>query len=298
MVEVPLLWIRYSRFPILFVGYDRECPDVLATVVQQLQIAKATEFFALLIVVPPRQAGGPAAADALRQAVADSVYRHDFVVLDRELVASIIAQNSSRRLIEIILDQGIELSTLSPYVVRGPVPGNMFFGRESEIKTISQTIQRGDHAVLGGRRIGKSSILLRLNQLFTEDPRYQPMYLDCEARYDYEDFFAGLGERLGADLESDPLAFQRAAATIRQPSTLTVVLLSEMPMNFCRSTRRPRQASSSRPFVRRLRKAHVGSSFLAAGLCIDTFATRNPPSSISASPRSSNAWRRRASRKS
>ena len=79
MVEVPLLWIRYSRFPILFVGYYRECPDVLATVVQQLQIAKATEFFALLIVVPPRQAGGPAGGRRnLRQAVADSVYRHDF----------------------------------------------------------------------------------------------------------------------------------------------------------------------------------------------------------------------------
>ena len=54
------------------------------------------------------------------------------------------------------------------------------------------------------------------------------MDLDCEARYDYEDFFAGLGDRLGADLESDPLAFQRAAATIRQPSTLTVVLLDEV----------------------------------------------------------------------
>jgi len=228
MVEAPLLWIRHSRFPILFVGYDRECPDVLATVIQQLQIAKATEYFALLIVVPPSQAGGRAAADALRQAVADSVFRHDFVVLDRELVASIIAHNSSRRLIEIILDQGIELSTLSPYVVRGPVPGSMFFGRESEIKTISQTIQRGDHAVLGGRRIGKSSILLRLNRLFSDDPHYQPIYLDCEARYDYEDFFGGLGEHLGADLDSDPRAFQRAAATVREPSKLTVFLLDEI----------------------------------------------------------------------
>ena len=41
-------------FPILFVAYDRGGSDVLSDVVRQLEIAKATEFFALLIVIPPR----------------------------------------------------------------------------------------------------------------------------------------------------------------------------------------------------------------------------------------------------
>jgi hypothetical protein len=227
MVEAPLLWIRYSRFPILFVAYDRTDSDVLATIVRQLEIARATEFFALLIVVPPRDASGRE-ADELREKVNDSVYRQDFVVLDREHLASIIARNSSKRLIEIVLEQGTELSTLSPYVVRGPVPGSMFFGRESEIKTISQTLQRSNHAVVGGRRIGKSSVLLSLKRRLGDSPRYRPIYLDCEARFDYEGFFDGLAEPAGRPAIGDPLQFQRLASSLREQDRLPVFLLDEI----------------------------------------------------------------------
>ncbi len=228
MVEAPLLWIRYSRFPILFVAYDRAESDVLATIVRQLEIAKATEFFALLIVIPPREGASGREADELRQVVGDSVYRHDFVVLNHEHLSSIIARNSSKRLIEIVLEQGTELSTLSPYVVRGPVPGSMFFGRESEIKTISQTIQRGNHAVVGGRRIGKSSVLLRLKRLLGDDPRYRPIYLDCEARFDYEGFFDGLVEQTGKPVTGGPLQFQKIASAFRENDQLPVFLLDEI----------------------------------------------------------------------
>src|SRR5437867_4477689 len=176
MVDAPMLWIRHSRFPILFIAYDRRCPDVLSNVVKQLEMAKATEFFALLIVVPTREGTGNE-AEELRHTVADSVYRYDFVVLDRQHVASIIAQGSSQRLVEIILDRGIELSSLSPYIVKGPVSEKMFFGREKEIKTITQTIQSGDQAIVGGRRMGKSSILLRVNRLLNNDPRYRSLYI-------------------------------------------------------------------------------------------------------------------------
>ena len=39
-----------------------------------------------------------------------------------------------------ILRQGIGLHSLSPYVVNGPVPERMFFGREQEVKVVSQNI--------------------------------------------------------------------------------------------------------------------------------------------------------------
>src|SRR5207253_2892224 len=54
MVEAPMLWIRYSRFPILVVAYDRRRPDILEDIVKQITIAGANEFFALLVVVPTR----------------------------------------------------------------------------------------------------------------------------------------------------------------------------------------------------------------------------------------------------
>src|SRR5215813_13918043 len=184
MLEAPTLWIRHSRFPIVFISYDRGRSDILDTIVTQLQIAGATEFFVLLVVVPSGNETGRE-ADEVRRLVADSVYRYDFVVLDRQALASIVAHNSSRRLVEIILEQGMELSNLSPYVVKGPVPGKMFFGREKEIRTISQGLLSGDYAIVGGRRIGKSSILQRVNELLNNDPRYQPRYFDCEENFDY-----------------------------------------------------------------------------------------------------------------
>lgn len=208
MVEAPMLWIRHSRFPVLFIAYDRRNPEILEDVVTQVKISKATEFFALLIVVPTREGTGNE-AEELRTTVADSIYRHDFVVLDRQHLASIIAQNSAERLIQIILEQGIELSSLSPYVTKGPVPENMFFGREREIKGITQSIEKGDQAIVGGRRIGKSSILLRATRLLDRDPHYRAFYLNCEDQFDHEDFFRALADEFDlSGRESDPLVFR------------------------------------------------------------------------------------------
>jgi len=230
MVDAPMLWIRHSRFPILFIAYDQGCPDVLNNIVTQLQMAKANGFFALLIVVPIRDSTGNE-AEELRHIVAGSVYRHDFVVLDRQAVASIIARGASQRLIEIILEQGIEPSSLSPYVVKGPVPEKMFFGREKEIKTVSQGVQRDDYAIVGGRRISKTSILQRVNRLLNDDPRYRALYIDCEAKFDYADLFQALEEECGEALDgSDPLGFRGLVTNLKRqsPGRQVVFVLDEM----------------------------------------------------------------------
>ena len=73
MVEAPMLWIRHSRFPILFIAYDSHSPDTLETVVKQLQIAKATEFFALLIVVPTADTKPPKFASVWRTPSSDTI---------------------------------------------------------------------------------------------------------------------------------------------------------------------------------------------------------------------------------
>lgn len=230
LVEAPMLWIRHCRFPILFIAYDQHRSQILEAVVKQLQMAKATEFFALLIVVPASDGTGRE-ADDVRRLVADSVYRYDFVVLDRQALASIIASSSSRSLIEVILEQGIELSSLSPYVVRGPVPDKMFFGREKEIKAISQSVQNSDYSLVGGRRIGKSSILQRVNRLLNNDPRYRALYMDCEEKFDYGDLFQALEDEFGEPVNgSDPLAFRRLVnkVKIQAPSLQLVFLFDEI----------------------------------------------------------------------
>lgn len=212
MIDIPLMWTRRTRFPVLFIAYDHNSADVLTDIEKQVQASKSTSYFALLIVVPTTSGTGNE-ANELRLRVQNSVYRNDFVVLDQQLLASIIARSSTDRLIEIILDQGVEISTLSPYVVRGPVPPNMFFGREGEIKTISQAIHHANFALVGGRRIGKSSILQRLDHLLSKDRRYHARYLNCEDIFEPAELIPITAALLGDNTEdqrsdADSLAHQ------------------------------------------------------------------------------------------
>jgi hypothetical protein len=230
MVEATLLWISHSRFPILFVAYDQRNSDILLDIVKQLEAAKATEYFALLIVVPTSNDTGSEAQE-LRYKVSRSPYSHDFVVLDRQHLTSIIARNSSQRLIEVILEQGIELSALSPYVVRGPVPEKMFFGREQEIKTIVQGIRSSDYALVSGRRMGKSSTLLRISRMLNNDHRYQVIYVNCEDVSNAEDFLDVLSDDAGVQNDNgSPLTFRNLIKAIeaKEPSKTIVFLLDEI----------------------------------------------------------------------
>lgn len=230
MVTIPMLWIRHSRFPIFFVAYDRHCPDILEDLVRQLENARATEHFALLVVVPTKQGTGNE-AEELRHVVNGSVFRHDFVVLDRQHLESIIAGDSAHRLIEILLQQGVDLSSLSPYVVRGPVPENMFFGREQEIKTVSQAVQQGNCAIVGGRRIGKSSLLQSLTRLLNNHPRQVAHYINCEATFSGSDFVSSLRVLTNESAATiDSVGLRRLIALLRaqQPERQLVLILDEV----------------------------------------------------------------------
>lgn len=233
MVHAPLLWIRQSRFPILIIVYDRrhrEPDTLLPHIVKQIEMAGANEYFSLLIVVPVNDASGNEALE-VRNIVANSVYRHDFVVLDYQHLRSIIAQDSSQRLVEIILEQGIELTTLSPYVVRGPVPGGMFFGRERETKSLSQSLRTTNHALVGGRRIGKSSILHRLNHLLANGLHLNAYYINCEDKFDHTDLLEVLSHDFDVDIDiRNPLDFRLLVARINEnhPTRRLAFLMDEI----------------------------------------------------------------------
>lgn len=224
VVNNAMLWIRHSRFPILFVAYDRH-REILSDLVRQVELAKVGTYFALVIVVPAE--GMREQAASLRQSFRDSVYRYDFVVLTREHVRELVEGGTSRSLVRLIMDQGVDLGSLSPYVVRGPVPETMFFGREREVKLIAQS--SAAYAVVGGRRIGKSSMLMKLKRLFGYDPAIEPVYLNCEDKFDLQDFLEGMTDALDvgpiADLKSLRPALKASA---RRSGKQLVCLLDEV----------------------------------------------------------------------
>ena len=229
VVKAPALRLRVPpRFPIIFLRKREFSPDDINDVRNLMNILNMTSYFALLIDLNDR----PSQLDKrknLKYLVRGAI--HDLIVLDgNDLRQLIIARDHERRLIKIILSQ-VDLTVVSPYVTSGPVPENMFFGRDNELKTITRKVKDCSFALIGGRKIGKTSILAKVYRLLSETPTYFPMYLDCQAVTDYDTFFEAVKSMWEVELPSQsPDGFRRLIT--RQASEWTggtiIVLLDEV----------------------------------------------------------------------
>ena len=97
-----------------------------------------------------------------------------------------------------LVSEQISLATLAPYETRSPVSGSRFFGRDYEI---SRILNKPDtnFAILGIRRIGKTSMLHQILHELEKERQTQPsggeekegrpiVYLDCSdltSSYDF-----------------------------------------------------------------------------------------------------------------
>lgn len=80
---------------------------------------------------------------------------------------------------DLVLAQA-DLEKVSPFVFRGATPENMFYGRESEEAGLMSILPTNSAAVLGGRRIGKTSFLRHVErQLGTAG--FAAYFCDCQA---------------------------------------------------------------------------------------------------------------------
>lgn len=176
------------RFPIIFIPRHEVTEADLDTLRDLMGVMNMVGYFALIVDLRdlPTQETHSSLKGIVHQAI------HDFIVLDGSDIRDLLAaRDHGRRLVDIILGQ-VDLTVVSPYVTSGPVPANMFFGREHELKTIVRTIRDNNFAIVGGRKIGKTSILARLHQLLQETPEFKPFYLDCQAIHTSVDFFGAV----------------------------------------------------------------------------------------------------------
>lgn len=95
-------------------------------------------------------------------------------------------------LMDAVLTQS-DLTKVSPYILNNATPSRMFYGREREAATVLQTITTNSVALLGSRRIGKTSLIRRLQQELGKG-RFQPFFGDCQTVRTWTDF-ADLAER-------------------------------------------------------------------------------------------------------
>lgn len=84
--------------------------------------------------------------------------------------------------------QQVNLQTISPFVTVGPASDRVFFGREQEMQTLAGKTDTYAFAIIGGRRIGKSSLLSRLHRMHLPFARFTSLYHDCANISSYEMF--------------------------------------------------------------------------------------------------------------
>ncbi len=100
----------------------------------------------------------------------------------------------------------------NPYIAGAPILNEkMFYGRDTLLKQILNTLHNNSLMIYGERRIGKTSFLHRLNNAlpFTDDPQYQfiPVFIDLQGVKE-EHFFASLDHEIGAVLETHNITLE------------------------------------------------------------------------------------------
>ncbi|MBM3237888.1 PEGA domain-containing protein [Candidatus Poribacteria bacterium] len=185
IVNAPVLRTKIpSKFPFICLQRREIINDDIGDFRDILDIFNLTSHFALIIIFEN--------IEKARQTFQESAFRtgFDFVFLNEDDARKmLIAKEPRKVLMRSILEQ-IDLTVVSPYVTAGPVPENMFFGREGEIKQILQRLDSNSIAIIGGRRIGKTSILQRLYRDFMKpDNNWYPLYANLQIVNNYKDFF-------------------------------------------------------------------------------------------------------------
>jgi hypothetical protein len=112
------------------------------------------------------------------------------VILSTEHVHEIIASADPKRSLRRTILSKVDRLNLSPFITSGPVPERLFFGRESDLRRVAKNARRQSFAVIGGRRIGKSSFLLRLHHVRLPAAGFRTLFYYCSTTPTYESFLA------------------------------------------------------------------------------------------------------------
>lgn len=104
---------------------------------------------------------------------------YDIIPVDFNLLQNLVVTKSRKRILRKVILSQIDLTLLSPFKMSGATSDEMFFGREAELRTLTHGCQSESFAIIGGRRIGKTSILRRLYRLILPTRSIRTFYLDC-----------------------------------------------------------------------------------------------------------------------
>ncbi|RPJ61217.1 MAG: GAF domain-containing protein [Acidobacteria bacterium] len=122
-----------------------------------------------------------------------------------------------------------QATIVSPFITMGAVPETLFFGRDSEIKTLTHNPALRDYAIVGNRRIGKSSLMHRVYSILKSNSEVLPLKIDCQPVKNQEDFFLRFQARTHLELPENSVAgFEQCMKQLKQEGRTPVLLLDEV----------------------------------------------------------------------
>jgi len=113
---------------------------------------------------------------------------YDVIMLHPNTALEIVRASEPRKALRQFILSRVNITTTSPYTTRGPTPEEFFFGREHEMREITSHINNKSYAVIGGRRIGKTSILNRLHKTRFPSSGIMSVFYDCSLIQSYDAF--------------------------------------------------------------------------------------------------------------
>lgn len=166
-----------KQLPVLFYSeptFSMEQWDDLRQILKQVNPASR---FAVLFFFSPRSTSSSASKRYLQHF--QQTFAYDALPMDLNNFLKITqAQDPGKLFRQWVLSQA-DLSIISPFTTSGPTPNEMFFGREQELRTIQEHANEASYAIIGGRRIGKTSLLKRLWRISLPEQNMHAFYQDC-----------------------------------------------------------------------------------------------------------------------
>ena len=165
--------------------------------------------------------------------------RDDFLCMDEILLKEVLTAERQVAKVEEVIKKSISIGRLNPYEADKPVQQpEMFFGRETDIRSILDNPGR-DVAVIGARKIGKSSLLVFLRDVVSRSISRLPIFIDCSIVYTPDKLASELASRINPRRAhriqmSQVNQMVRAAFSIRRDPYLLLLDETDRLISFAR----------------------------------------------------------------
>lgn len=114
-------------------------------------------------------------------------YACDVVLLRHSQLKLIMRDSNPNQALKKAILAQVNILNYSPFVITGPTPDHIFFGREAELREITEHALTTSYAIIGGRRVGKTSILRRLHHVHLHSAGFYTFFYDCSTVTTCED---------------------------------------------------------------------------------------------------------------